>query len=89
MLKEITPRNAAFLVFAVSILTIIGAWIFQWIGYSPCHLCLEERWAYYAVIPLSLVVFILAAQGQPVARYGLLLVALIMIASGIFRPHCG
>ena len=87
MLNRITPRNAALLIFAVSTLTIIGAWMFQWAGYAPCHLCLEERWAYYAVIPLSLLVFFLAASGQPAARYGLLLVGLIMIASGIFGVY--
>ena len=87
MLKQISPRTAGLIALAASTLTIIGAWIFQWFGYAPCHLCLEERWAYYAIIPLSLLVFILAAQGRPVARLGLLLIALIMVASGVFGVY--
>ena len=26
---------------------------FQWAGYAPCPLCLQQRWAYYAAIPLA------------------------------------
>ena len=87
MLNQLTARNAALLVFLISALTIIGAFVFQWWGYAPCHLCLMQRWAYYAVIPLSLIVFLLAMQGRPAARYGLLLIGLIMVASGIFGVY--
>lgn len=87
MLKAITPRNAALVVFIISTLTIIGAWIFQWFGYSPCPLCLKQRWAYYAVIPLSLILVFAAPRDKQVARYGLLLLALIMVGSGIFGVY--
>jgi disulfide bond formation protein DsbB len=87
MLNQLTPRNAALIVLAVSALTIIGAWIFQWSGYPPCVLCLKERWAYYAAIPLSLIVALMAMSGMRAARYGLLLLALLMVASGIFGVY--
>ena len=87
MLNQVTPRNAALIVFIVSSLTIIGAWIFQWAGYAPCPLCLKQRWPYYAVIPLSLLILLLASDRRPVWRYGLVLLALIMVASGIFGVY--
>jgi disulfide bond formation protein DsbB len=77
-------RNAALIVFAVSTLTIIGAWIFEGLGYEPCELCLKQRWAYYAVIPLSLAVASIAGRRPSMARLGLLLVGLVMVASAVF-----
>ncbi len=77
-------RNAAFAVFIVALLTIVGAWIFQWAGYSPCPLCLLQRWPYYAAIPLAALTFYAATRGLAVARWGLALLALIMLGSGVF-----
>jgi len=80
-------RTAALIVFTVATLTIIGAWIFEWFGYEPCELCLKQRWAYYAVIPLSLAVAFIAGQRPLTARLGLLLVGLVMVASAIFGVY--
>jgi disulfide bond formation protein DsbB len=87
MLNQLTPRVAAFILFAVSALTIIGAFIFEWSGYPPCALCLKERWAYYAAIPLGLLLVLLAGRGGSIARYGLMLAALLMVASGVFGVY--
>jgi disulfide bond formation protein DsbB len=80
----LSQRTALIIIFIVSLLTIIGAFIFQWAGYAPCPLCLQQRWAYYAVIPLSLVIAGIARTNAGVARWGLLLLALILIANSIF-----
>ncbi|MGE3831000.1 MAG: disulfide bond formation protein B, partial [Parvibaculaceae bacterium] len=40
-----TPQKAALLIFIVSLLTILGAFIFEYNGYPPCPLCLMQRWA--------------------------------------------
>jgi disulfide bond formation protein DsbB len=72
------------IIFIVSLLTIIGAFMFQWAGYAPCPLCLQQRWAYYAVIPLSLVIAGISRTNAGVARWGLLLLALILIANSVF-----
>lgn len=80
----ITQRMALLIIFIVSLLTIIGAFILQWAGYAPCHLCLMQRWAYYAVIPLSLVFAGIARSNAGIARWGLLLIALILIANSLF-----
>ncbi|MGE0005503.1 MAG: disulfide bond formation protein B [Parvibaculaceae bacterium] len=80
----ITQRRALLAVFIVSLLTIIGAFLFQWAGYEPCPLCLQQRWAYYAVIPLSLVFTGIARSNAGIARWGLLLIALILVANSVF-----
>ena len=84
MLRSLSPRRAALLVFAVALATIVGAWIFEYLGYAPCELCLWQRWAYYTGIPLSLLVA-MAAPGRPeIARPGLALLALLWVASMVF-----
>jgi len=80
----ITQRSALLIIFIVSLLTIIGAFLFQWAGYAPCPLCLQQRWAYYVVIPLSLIFAGIARSNAGIARFGLLLIALILIANSIF-----
>jgi len=80
----ITQRSALMVIFIVSLLTIIGAFLFQWAGYAPCHLCLMQRWAYYAVIPLSLILSGIARSNAGIVRWGLLVIALILIANAVF-----
>ena len=44
--------TAVVAVTVIAAATLIGAWIFQY-GFDivPCELCLEQRYAYYFVIP--------------------------------------
>jgi disulfide bond formation protein DsbB len=86
-MMTIPQRTALMIIFIVSLLTIIGAFLFQWAGYAPCPLCLEQRWAYYAVIPLSLVFAGISRSNAGIARLGLLLIALILIANSIFGVY--
>jgi disulfide bond formation protein DsbB len=86
-MMTITQRTALMFIFIVASLTIIGALIFQWAGYEPCHLCLMQRWAYYAVIPLSLIFAGIARSNAGIARLGLLLIALILIANAVFGVY--
>ncbi len=79
-----TQRSALMLIFIVSLLTITGAFLFEWAGYAPCPLCLMQRWAYYAAIPLSLILAGIARSNAGIARWGLLLLGLIFIANSIF-----
>jgi disulfide bond formation protein DsbB len=80
----ITQRTALMIIFIICLLTIIGAFLFQWAGYAPCPLCLEQRWAYYAVIPLSLIFAGLSRSNAGIARWGLVLIALILIGNSVF-----
>jgi len=80
-------RNAAFAIFIVTLLTIIGAWIFQLAGYAPCPLCLMQRWPYYAAIPLAALTWYLAGSKPNLARWGLALLGLILLGSGVFGVY--
>jgi disulfide bond formation protein DsbB len=84
MLSNLTPRRAALLILAVALATIVGAWIFEYLGYAPCELCLWQRWSYYAAIPIALLVA-LAAPGRPeLARAALGLLAVLWLGSMVF-----
>ena len=87
MLNQLTPRRAAILLFVIALATILGAWFFEAMGYAPCPLCLKQRWAYYAAIPLALLIALLAKPGFSYARHGLVLLGLIWIGSAIFGAY--
>jgi disulfide bond formation protein DsbB len=80
MLDTLTPQRSLTLILIVASATIGGAWIFQFAGYDPCHLCLMERWAYYAAMIISAALLLTRYNASP----GLYLLALIMVASTIF-----
>src|SRR5262245_53752721 len=80
-------RNASFAIFIVALFTIAGAWIFELAGYAPCPLCLMQRWPYYAAIPLAALTGFAAARNGSLARWGLALLGLIMLGSGVFGVY--
>ncbi len=77
----LTQRQTLLAVFAITAVVLVGAWGFEYFGYAPCELCLMQRYAYYAVIPLSLLFSFLDPKLQ---RGGLYFVGLIMLGSMIF-----
>jgi disulfide bond formation protein DsbB len=60
-------------------------------GYQPCELCLKERWAYYAAIPLGILAMGMMSAGRPASAAMLILVAGAgMIANaGLGLYHAG
>jgi disulfide bond formation protein DsbB len=76
------PIAAAALAVAIGgAATILGAWFFQYVlGYMPCPLCLEQRYAYYFGIPLAVLVVLGESVG---ASRKVLLLALFAIAAGM------
>jgi disulfide bond formation protein DsbB len=82
------PRIAAGLVALAAVATIVGALVFEHVvGLAPCPLCLQQRIPYYAAIPVALV-----AAALPVrwARFGLVVLALVFLASaGLGLHHAG
>jgi disulfide bond formation protein DsbB len=84
MLISLTPQRAALLIFAVALATIAGAWVFQYLGYAPCDLCLMQRWVYYAAIPLALVVAIIAPRTPGFAQAGLAILLVLWLGSMVF-----
>jgi disulfide bond formation protein DsbB len=77
------PGSDALAIGGLAFLTIAGAWIYQALGYPPCDLCLEQRYAYYFGVPLALVTFALAAIGANRA----LLTALFWLLALIFAAN--
>ncbi|OJV01920.1 MAG: disulfide bond formation protein DsbB [Nitrobacter sp. 62-23] len=73
--------------------TIAGAWYFQLVlKILPCPLCLEQRYAYYLAIPLSLFVAFIAAKGAPrcLIMPGLVVLALVALGNaGLGAYHAG
>jgi disulfide bond formation protein DsbB len=85
-----TPRNGALAVAAISTATLAGAWVFEFAGYAPCPLCLEQRHAYYAGIPLALLSAYLAGFGGRLAAIGLVLIAgAFLYNAGLGAYHAG
>ena len=84
-------RQAVILLFLLTAATIAGAWGFEVLGgYMPCPLCLQQRWAYYAAVPLTagLMWFILAYPDKArIVRRGLVIVALIMLANAFLAGY--
>ncbi len=74
-------RGTVLLIGLVYLATIAGAWIFEYAGYLPCELCLKQRWAYYVVAPMAL---LLAALNSSWLRPALVLIGLILLANAVF-----
>jgi disulfide bond formation protein DsbB len=56
---------AAVAIAAIGLVTILGAYYFQYVlGYRPCPLCLEQRIAYYVSIPLAAFVLLGLSVGS-------------------------
>ena len=56
----------ALAVAAIASATIAGAWFFQLVlGIVPCPLCLEQRYAYYLIIPFAVLIAVAASRGVP------------------------
>jgi disulfide bond formation protein DsbB len=81
--------SAALFITAASILIALG---FQYIGgYQPCMLCLWERYAYYAALPVLFVAIALSSGGNKGWATALFfLVALAFLANaGLGTYHAG
>jgi disulfide bond formation protein DsbB len=84
----VTPLQIAFLIAIAAFATIAGAWAFEAAGYLPCELCLKQRWAYYAGVPLAALTTLAAASGQRwLAGLGLGLLAIVFLGSAIFGGY--
>jgi disulfide bond formation protein DsbB len=73
--------RAAIVVAVVGAAALLGAWFFQYvIGLSPCPLCMEQRVAYYFVIPLAAMVALGVSVG---ASPKVIQLAMVAIAIGM------
>jgi len=85
--------TAALATAAIAAATLAGAWYMQLVwGLSPCELCLKQRYAYYAIVPLGVLVALLASRGvsRPLLVIGLVLIALAALGNaGLGVYHSG
>jgi disulfide bond formation protein DsbB len=79
-----TPRTAALTVGLTYLALLVGAWIFEYLGYAPCELCLMQRWAYYAIIPAALLVGALTPSW---IRPALAVIGLALVANAVFGVY--
>ena len=82
--------TAALAILVIALATIAGAWFFQLVlDIQPCPMCLEQRYAYYAIIPLSALVAVSSRRGSPrgVLLLGLVLLWLIALANAAFGAY--
>jgi len=91
-LDRITLPLAAGATAAAALATILSALAFEHLGgYAPCKICLIERYAYYAGIPLAAAAFVLARSGR--SRLAVVLLGLcglgFLINAGVGVYHSG
>jgi disulfide bond formation protein DsbB len=72
---------------AASVAILAAVWIFQAFGYAPCELCLTQRYAFYAAIPLALVTALISRSAHGLARAGFGLMALVFAANAVFAAY--
>jgi disulfide bond formation protein DsbB len=84
MLTTLSQRGVLWLIFAVMLIVIVAAWVFEFAGYPPCDLCLKQRWAYYAVVPLAGLLALISPSG---GKAGLGLVFVILVGSAVFGAY--
>ncbi len=87
LLDPRSPRGAGLVAGLVAAATISGALVFEAMGYAPCKLCLQQRYAYYLAMPLAAVVVIVATRQRPLARLLLLALAAIFAANTAFGVY--
>ena len=74
-------RTLALAIFALAFAAIAGAWIFEAMGYLPCDLCLEQRYAYYVGVPLAALTWLVADRLGRATSLLFLVLALIFAAN--------
>jgi disulfide bond formation protein DsbB len=93
LVKRDPPFAAAAIVAVVGALTIGGVFFFQYVlGYPPCPLCLEQRKAFYAAIPVAALLCLGANYGasRKVMIAGFAVIAAVMLwNAGLSAYHAG
>jgi disulfide bond formation protein DsbB len=84
---------AALAITAIAAATLAGAWFIQLVlDIHPCPLCLEQRYAYYLVIPLGALIALAASRdvSRGVVLAGLAVLAIATLGNaGLATYHAG
>lgn len=82
-----SQRPRALWIAAASAAILAAVWILQGLGYEPCELCLAQRHAFYAAVPIALLTALVSRSAHGVARGGFALLALIFAGNAIFAAY--
>jgi disulfide bond formation protein DsbB len=93
-LARAQPASAAAIVIAaIGLITMAGFFYFQYVlGYPPCPLCLEQRYAFYISVPLAAMILLRLSIGfsRKVITLALLAIAVAMLwNAGLGTYHSG
>jgi len=83
-------RGTAMLLAAAAAATIAGAWFFQLVlGIVPCPLCLEQRYAYYFIMPFAVLVASAASRGasRHLLVFGFAVLAIAALANAVLGTY--
>jgi len=86
----VLPRlkeSRALMLAAASAVILAAVWIFQAFGYAPCELCLTQRYAFYAAVPLALLTALASRFAQGLARAGFALLAVVFAANAVLAAY--
>jgi len=72
---------------AASLVILAAVWLFQAFGYAPCELCLTQRYAFYAAVPLALLTALASRSTHGWARAGFGLLGLIFAANAVLAAY--
>ncbi len=93
LLRRDPPLAAAAIVAVVGTLTICAFFFFQYVlGYPPCPLCLDQRNAFYASVPLAALLWLGVGYGASsrVMIAGFAVITAIMLwNAGLSAYHAG
>ena len=85
--------TAAIVIAIVGLMTMAGFFYFQYVlGYQPCPLCLEQRYAFYVSVPLAAMILLRLSIGfsRKVITLAFLAIALAMLwNAGLGTDHSG
>jgi len=90
---SLNPKSLSRLIFLISTATILAALGFEYIGgLEPCPLCLQQRYAYYLVVPVSLLCYFISEDETKwnFFKAGILICGVAMLANtGLGTYHAG
>ena len=86
-----SQTGRALLILLAALAVLAAVWIFQAFGFSPCELCLAERYAFYAGAPIAaLTAWLAGRSAHGLARALFALLALVFLANaGLAFYHVG
>jgi len=83
--RSLGPR--ALMLAAAAAVILAAVWIFQAFGYAPCELCLTQRYAFYAAVPLALLTAFASRSAHGLARAGFALLAVVFAANAVLAAY--